>query len=147
MIMSWFISQKSAGSTTEWLWKKEVIIEYLTFMGHFPQKSPVLSGSFAEKVSGIHDRMSIEELCHSRIPYLHRSFFAKEPCTEWLFCGKRLVYYSKVSPIVSMSWFISEQNDFCHMGWLQSVGSILKNDRTLLHNIVFFTGLFCKRDL
>jgi len=61
----------------------------LIFAGRFPQKSPIISGSFAENDTAT--------LCHPacyrvakmhRMPYFFKSFSAKEPLIIGLFCGK-----------------------------------------------------------
>ena len=74
------------GRCTGWRRRRGCII----FTGHFTQKSPMTSGSYAER------DLQLTILCvdyrvakTQRMPSLSRSFSAKEPCNWWLFCGKR----------------------------------------------------------
>ena len=60
----------------------------LIFRGHFPQKSPIISGSFAEKRHPMGTYES-EVSCDSTPPCLELQVFsAKEPLIIGLFCGK-----------------------------------------------------------
>ena len=78
------------------------VIKCLKFIGHFPQKSPIIRGSFAKN-----DLQLKEPTCPCvcmrvrrqwwhwyrvakthMMPCLYRSFSAKEPYYEWLFCEK-----------------------------------------------------------
>jgi len=46
-------------------------------LGHFPRKRPIISGSFAERDLQLKASYRVAKM--QRIPYLYRSFSAKEP--------------------------------------------------------------------
>ena len=71
-------------------WRR--LIKWLVFAGHFPQKSPIMSGYFAEREA--RRKASAPPPCsHWKRRRQHMTVSTKEPCNSWLIYGKRPATY------------------------------------------------------
>jgi len=64
-------------------------IKYLIFISNFPQKSPIISGSFVGRDLQLKASGATSPPCSDASKIECMLFSAKEPYNEWLFYGKR----------------------------------------------------------
>jgi len=135
-------------------------IGYLIFVGHFPQKSPMISGSFAKNDLQLKASYGSSPPCNKWA--VHISFFFLQStfppkiggnpycCSYFLQCKWNSAYLCKSYFCREIIYAHMYRCRLCmhiclDMEWLRLVGSL--NFRSLLQYIVSFIGLFCKRDL
>jgi len=66
----------------------DMTYSHMNESGHFPQKSPIISGSFWKNELQLRGSLFIQGGKDSQDPLSCRSFFPKEPIIMGLFCGK-----------------------------------------------------------